>query len=39
LFVFWLLGYLLAFSLVYFVFARIRQSRVPHESWRATDPS
>jgi hypothetical protein len=37
LFVFWLLVYLLLFALVYFVFARIRRSRVPHESWRATD--
>lgn len=35
--VFWLLVYLLVFSLVYFVFARIRRSRVPHESWRAAD--
>ena len=37
LFVFWLLVYLLLFSLVYFIFARIRRSRVPHESWRAAD--
>jgi hypothetical protein len=35
--VFWLLVYLLVFSLVYCVFTRIRRSRVPHESWRATD--
>jgi hypothetical protein len=35
--VFWLLVYLLVFSLVYFVFARIRRSRVPRESSRAAD--
>lgn len=33
--VFWLLVYLLVFALVYFLFARIRRSRVPHESWQA----
>lgn len=37
LFVFWLLVYLLLFTLVYFVFARIRRSRMPHESWRVGD--
>jgi hypothetical protein len=34
--VFWLLVYLLVFSFVYFVFARIGRSRVPHESSKHT---
>ncbi|HWM23234.1 MAG TPA: hypothetical protein VNP98_00290 [Chthoniobacterales bacterium] len=31
--VFWSLVYLFIFSVVYFVFARMRRSRVPHESF------
>jgi len=35
--VFWSLVYLLLFSLLHFVFAMTRRSRVPRESSRATD--
>ncbi len=35
--IFWALAYVLLFSLLYFVFARIGRSRVPHESSRAAD--
>jgi hypothetical protein len=35
--VFWSLVYLLGFSLLYLIFARMGRSRVPHESARGTD--